>query len=74
MHLNQRARAIVEPLVQTPGRFAAAVHRIGGTWVVDCGVHAAGGIEAGLVMARAALAGLGEVAGMPVADRRRVEP
>jgi methenyltetrahydromethanopterin cyclohydrolase len=62
MHLNQRARAIVEPLVQTPARFAAAVHRIGGTWVVDCGVHAAGGIEAGLVMARAALAGLGEVA------------
>ena len=65
MHLNERARAIVEPLLQTPGKFAAAVHRVGGAWVVDCGVRAAGGVEAGLVMARAALAGLGEVALRP---------
>jgi methenyltetrahydromethanopterin cyclohydrolase len=62
MHLNQRAWEIVEPLLHTPERYAVAVHRVGGTRVIDCGVHAAGGAEAGLVMARAALAGLGEVA------------
>ena len=62
MHLNRRAREIVEPLLADPGRFGAAVHRIGGAWVVDCGAREDGGTEAGLVMARAALAGLGEVA------------
>lgn len=62
MHLNQQAREIVEPLLRQPGRFAVACHRIGGVWVIDCGVHAAGGSEAGLIMARAALAGLGDVA------------
>lgn len=62
MHLNQQARDIVEPLLRQPGRFAAASHRIGGAWVIDCGVHAAGGIEAGIIMARAALGGLGDVA------------
>ena len=61
MHLNRRAREIVEPLLENPGRYGAAVHAIGGVRVVDCGVAAAGGVEAGLVMARAALAGLGEV-------------
>ena len=65
MDLNRRARAIVEPLLENPGRHAAACRRIGGAWVIDCGVHACGGIEAGLVMARAALAGLGEVACHP---------
>lgn len=71
MHLNQQAREIVEPLLHQPGRFAVASHRIGGVRVIDCGVHAAGGIEAGIIMARAALAGLGDVAlhpaGAPVA-------
>jgi methenyltetrahydromethanopterin cyclohydrolase len=61
MHLNRRARDIVAPLLETPDRFAVACQRIGGAWVVDCGVDAAGGVEAGLIMARAAMAGLGEV-------------
>jgi methenyltetrahydromethanopterin cyclohydrolase len=61
MHLNRRAREIVEPLLADPGRYGAACHRIGGAWVVDCGVRAAGGSEAGLLMARAALAGLATV-------------
>ena len=61
MHLNRRAREIVEPLLADPGRYGADCHRIGGAWVVDCGVRAAGGSEAGLLMARAALAGLATV-------------
>lgn len=62
MQLNRLARDVVEPLLARPADFGAACHRIGGAWVIDCGVQAAGGIEAGLVMARAALAGLGTVA------------
>jgi methenyltetrahydromethanopterin cyclohydrolase len=61
MDLNRRARDIVAPILADPGRFHAACHRIGDAWVVDCGVRAAGGIDAGLLMARAALAGLGTV-------------
>jgi methenyltetrahydromethanopterin cyclohydrolase len=61
MDLNHRAREVVEPLLRHPDRYAAACHRIGGAWVVDCGVRKAGGDEAGLIMARAALGGHGEV-------------
>ena len=61
MHLNHRAREIVEPLLANPGLYGAACRRIGGAWVVDCGVEARGGTAAGLVMARAAMAGHGEV-------------
>ena len=61
MDLNHRAREIVEPLLRHPDRYAATCHRIGGAWVVDCGVQAAGGDEAGLLMARAALGGHGTV-------------
>jgi methenyltetrahydromethanopterin cyclohydrolase len=61
MHLNHRAREIVEPLLADPGRYGAACRRIGGAWVVDCGVAADGGTTAGIVMARAAMAGLGAV-------------
>ena len=65
MQLNRRARDLVEPLLARPRDFGAACHRRGGAWVIDCGVQAAGGIEAGLVMARAAMAGLGAVAVHP---------
>lgn len=73
-HLNRRAREIVEPLLANPGRYAAACHRIGGAWVVDCGVRAEGGAEAGLMMARAAMAGLGEVAIHPVGAKEAAWP
>jgi len=74
MRLNQQAREIVAPLLGQPDRFAVACHRIGGAWVIDCGVHAAGGSEAGLIMARAALAGLGDVALHPAGGRVEAWP
>lgn len=61
MHLNQQAREILEPLLADPRPYGAACRRIGGAWVVDCGVAATGGTAAGVMMARAAMAGLGEV-------------
>lgn len=65
MHLNRAALAIAEPLRTRPEAFAAALHVVGDAHVLDCGVAAAGGIEAGLGMARVALGGLGNVAVEP---------
>jgi methenyltetrahydromethanopterin cyclohydrolase len=61
MHLNESALAIAERLIADATRLHVAVQVTGGARVVDCGVKAAGGEEAGLVLARAALAGLGRV-------------
>lgn len=59
MLLNESALALVEPLLSVVPRAGIAVHEIGGARVVDCGVQAPGGADAGLLMARAAMAGRG---------------
>jgi methenyltetrahydromethanopterin cyclohydrolase len=61
MPLNEAAYTLVQPLLDQPGLFGTSCHRLAGAVVVDCGVDAAGGAEAGLVIARAALGGLGDV-------------
>lgn len=61
MHLNLAALAIAETLCARASSIDAALHVVGGARVLDCGVATAGGIEAGLGMARVALAGLGSV-------------
>lgn len=65
MSLNQSALRIVEPLATRAAALGIACHTIGGARVIDCGVAAPGGTEAGLAMARAALAGLGDVELVP---------
>jgi methenyltetrahydromethanopterin cyclohydrolase len=65
MSLNEAAYELVRPLVERPGLLGTACHRRGGVWVIDCGVEAAGGIEAGLLMAEASLGGLGHVRLVP---------
>ena len=74
MKLNARSRELVESLInQAPAR-RVEVHPIeGGGRFVDCGITAAGGLVAGLDLARICLAGLaevtivpGDVAGRPV--------
>jgi len=61
MTLNERAYAIAADLVAGAAGLGAACHDRDGVRVLDCGVRAAGGVDAGLGMARAALAGLGTV-------------
>ena len=61
MSLNDAAYELVRPLIDQPGLFGTSCQRRAGAWIVDCGVAAAGSPEAGLLMARAALGGLGEV-------------
>ena len=61
MSLNQAAFDLVRPWLAQADGIGAASNRRGAAWVLDCGVEAPGGSEAGLLMARAALGGLGQV-------------
>lgn len=61
MLLNESALAAVEPLLASASQAGVAIHHVGGVRVVDCGVRQPGGDDAGLTMARTALAGRGEV-------------
>ncbi|MFM7183246.1 MAG: methenyltetrahydromethanopterin cyclohydrolase [Planctomycetota bacterium] len=68
MSLNAAAYALVRPFLDRPELIGAASHRRGGAWILDCGVAEAGGVRAGLLMAEAALAGLGSVHVVPAAE------
>lgn len=61
MSLNQAAFDLVRPWLARADGIGAASTRHGAAWVLDCGVEAPGGSEAGLLMARVALGGLGQV-------------
>ena len=57
MHLNDRARAIAEHLMAEAGQLGVEVQRSAdGVRIVDCGVKKPGGNEAGILLARAAMA------------------
>ena len=66
LKLNARSLALVEALIkQAPAR-RVVVHAIdGGGRFVDCGIEAAGGLGAGLDLARICLADLADVAIVP---------
>ena len=62
MHLNAGALQIVAELLSQADSLGVVCHTVaGGASVVDCGVKAAGSIGAGVLLARAAMAGLGTV-------------
>lgn len=64
---NERAWALVEELLKRQTELRIEVHcTSAGTLVIDCGVHAPGGLEAGLILARACLADLGTVQVVPL--------
>lgn len=66
MNLNAAAHGIADQLVARAAALGAEVVATAGVRVVDCGVRARGGIDAGLLVARAAMAGLGDVDVLPV--------
>ena len=68
MSLNAAAHAIAEQIVARTAGLGTVVATTGGVRVVDCGVKAAGGSDAGILMARAALGGLGDVSLAPAGD------
>jgi methenyltetrahydromethanopterin cyclohydrolase len=62
MQLNAGALEIVAELLARSDALGVACHTVAdGVRVVDCGVKAAGSIDAGVLLARAAMAGLGTV-------------
>lgn len=61
MQLNQGAGQVVEHIVGNAEELRVTVRRVGDATVVDCGVESAGGLDAGLQLARVCLAGLGDV-------------
>ena len=66
MNLNERSLHRCQPLVDSPSRFhVSVVRQEGGARVIDCGVHAAGGLEAGRALAEVCLADLGRVDFVP---------
>ena len=62
MRLNQLAADLCQRIVPAVERLRIALHRDpSGSRIVDCGVKAAGGLEAGRLLAEVCLGGLGEV-------------
>ncbi len=59
--LNERALRLADKLAAAAEERHVAVHEIAGARVIDCGVHAPGGLHAGLALARVCLAGLADV-------------
>lgn len=62
MRLNQRAARLAEAIAADAQTLRVALSHPVGATVLDLGVNAAGGLEAGRLMAEVCLAGLGEVA------------
>jgi len=60
--LNERAQRLADHLAATAGALRIAVQTTGkGARILDCGVAALGGLQAGLALARVCLAGQAEV-------------
>ncbi len=62
IRLNERAEALADEMVELAEAIRVTVSEVGGARVIDCGVAATGGLQAGLQMARICLADLAEVA------------
>jgi methenyltetrahydromethanopterin cyclohydrolase len=62
MHLNQGAARVCRRMTEAAEALRVAVHRTPeGAQIVDCGIAVPGGLEAGRLMAAAAMAGLGDI-------------
>ncbi|HXT59248.1 MAG TPA: methenyltetrahydromethanopterin cyclohydrolase [Pirellulales bacterium] len=61
MNLNDRAAALCRTLIDRAATVRAEVHELAGATLIDLGVKAPGGLEAGLALAEICLAGLGRV-------------
>jgi methenyltetrahydromethanopterin cyclohydrolase len=65
MTLNERASRVADDLERNADRYRVAVSRVASARVIDCGGAVTGSLAAGLMMARACLSDLGEVAYVP---------
>jgi methenyltetrahydromethanopterin cyclohydrolase len=65
MTLNERANLVADELERRAVERRVAVSRVAGARIIDCGGAVTGSLAAGLAMARACLADLGEVSHVP---------
>ena len=65
MTLNERAMRLADYLAANTATLRIAVHTVGEARIIDCGVKAVGGLQAGLGLARVCLAGLADVSLVP---------
>jgi methenyltetrahydromethanopterin cyclohydrolase len=63
--LNERAQRLADHLAANAASLRVAVQTVAGARLIDCGIQAEGGLQAGLAMARVCLAGQAEVALVP---------
>ncbi len=65
--LNQRAWALAQDMITRAEELGIATHMLSeGTTIVDAGIEAPGGLEAGLVLARTCMGGLGDISIVPI--------
>jgi methenyltetrahydromethanopterin cyclohydrolase len=64
-NLNSQAEQIAQEIVADAERLRVGVRKVGGATVIDCGIEALGGLEAGRLLAEVCMAGLGTVEIMP---------
>src|SRR5689334_6845365 len=62
MTLNERAWQLADRMAADAAALRIDVHSVGGARVLDCGIQAVGGLQAGLLLARVCLADGGDVA------------
>jgi methenyltetrahydromethanopterin cyclohydrolase len=65
LQLNERAGCLADRAAASAPELRIEVHAVAGARVLDCGIRAAGGIQAGLVLARVCLADLADVSLVP---------
>jgi methenyltetrahydromethanopterin cyclohydrolase len=66
LKLNERAAAIADAMAQSAALLGVAVHTLeNGARVIDCGIQAPGGLEAGRLLSEACLGGGGRVGFTP---------
>jgi methenyltetrahydromethanopterin cyclohydrolase len=65
MTLNERANRIADELVAHAEQLRVSVSKVAGARIIDCGGAVTGSLAAGLAMARACLAALGEAVYVP---------
>ncbi len=61
IELNHRAAAAIAPLSRNPDLYRVRMSSLAGARLIDCGISAEGGIDAGLLLARACMADLGTI-------------
>jgi methenyltetrahydromethanopterin cyclohydrolase len=63
--LNEDAAVLADVLLDAPKRYRIGVSQVAGSTVIDCGMSAPGGLEAGRALAEVCLAQRGEVTFVP---------